>query len=168
MSDDRILIGEGFVGEGVNAAHINTVMGKRSGPVGTAWVTALATPRVGHVPFVAVATPGSPIVPFTLFVNKATIEDDAHGNLTWGAAQAGLAAGVGQAHIDGHMPSDCDDYVLIAAVWVNPGANDEEEVFANNRAATLSALAMARSGATEMTAALAAMVHPTNPYFRRS
>jgi 5,6,7,8-tetrahydromethanopterin hydro-lyase len=167
MSDDRIFIGEGFVGEGINAAHINTVMGKRSGPVGTAWATALATPRVGHVPFVAVASPGSPILPFTLFVNKSTIENDAHGVLTWGAAQAGLAAGVGQAHIDGHMPGDVDEYVLIAAVWVNPAANDEEAVFANNRAATLSALAMARSGVTDVADAIASMVNPSNPYFRQ-
>jgi 5,6,7,8-tetrahydromethanopterin hydro-lyase len=167
MSDDRIFIGEGFVGEGVNAAHINTVMGKRSGPVGTAWATALATPRVGHVPFVAVASPGSPILPFTLFVNKATIDNDAHGVLTWGAAQAGLAAGVGQAHIDGHMPGDVDEYVLIAAVWVNPAASDEEAVFANNRAATLSALAMARSGVTDVAGAIASMVNPSNPYFRQ-
>lgn len=167
MSDEQIFIGEGFVGEGANAAHINTVMGKRSGPVGTAWATALATPRVGHVPFVAVASPGSPIVPFTLFVNKATIENDVHGNLTWGAAQAGIAAGVGQAHLEGHMPTDCDEYVLIAAVWVNPAANHEEAVFANNRAATLSALAMARSGATDIATAIAAMVNPSNPYFRQ-
>lgn len=167
MSDDRIFIGEGFVGEGVNAAHINTVMGKRSGPVGTAWATALATPRVGHVPFVAVAAPGSPIVPFTLFVNKATIENDDHGNLTWGAAQAGVAAGVGQAHIDGHMPTASDDYVLIAAVWVNPSANDEEAVFANNRTATLAALAMAQSGVSDLAGAIASMVNPSNPYFRQ-
>ena len=105
MSDQRIFIGEGFVGEGVNAAHINTVMGARNGPVGTAWATALATPRAGHVPFVAVAKPGVPILPFTLFVNKAAIENDTHGSLTWGAAQAGVAAGVGQAHIDGHIPT---------------------------------------------------------------
>lgn len=167
MSPHEILIGEGFVGEGANAAHINTVMGERSGPVGTAWATALATPRVGHVPFVAVASPGSPILPFTLFVNKATIETDAHGELTWGAAQAGIAAGVGQAHLDGYLPGDPGSYVLIAAVWVNPSANDEEAVFSNNRAAMLSALAMARSGAPDMTAAIAAMLNPSNPYFRQ-
>ena len=82
MSDQRIFIGEGFIGEGVNAAHVNTVMGARNGPVGTAWATALATPRAGHVPFVAVAKPGVPILPFTLFVNKAAIENDIHGSLT--------------------------------------------------------------------------------------
>ena len=36
-----MLIGESFVGDGVNAAHINVVLGRRDGPVGTAWATAL-------------------------------------------------------------------------------------------------------------------------------
>ena len=36
-------IGEGFVGEGANAAHINVVLGLRDGPVGTAWATATRT-----------------------------------------------------------------------------------------------------------------------------
>ena len=42
--DTDMQIGEGFAGDGVNAAHINTVLGPKDGPVGTAWATALATP----------------------------------------------------------------------------------------------------------------------------
>ena len=49
-----MLIGESFIGEGAEAAHINVVLGTRAGPVGTAWATALATPSAGHTPFVAV------------------------------------------------------------------------------------------------------------------
>ena len=73
---------------------MNTVLGEREGPVGQAWATALATPSAGHAPFVVVLQPGLPVVPFTLFVNKARIEGDDHGRLTWGAAQAGVASGV--------------------------------------------------------------------------
>ena len=51
-------IGESFIGEGANAAHVNTVLGDRDGPVGAAWATALATPRPGHTAFVAVLVPG--------------------------------------------------------------------------------------------------------------
>lgn len=167
MSGDDVRIGEGFVGVGVNAAHVNTVLGPRRGPVGTAWTTALATPRQGHVPFVAVARPGTPIVPPTLLVNKAAIEGDRHGNLTWGAAQAGVAAGVGLAHDHGVFAGDLNDLVLIAAVWVNPAADDEEAVFANNRDATVAALVMGRDGVTDLSGALSAMADPTNPYFRQ-
>ena len=40
-------IGESFVGDGPNAAHVNTVLGGRDGPVGAAWATGLATPSAG-------------------------------------------------------------------------------------------------------------------------
>src|SRR5438445_10345721 len=87
-------IGESFVGDGPDAAHINTVLGRYGGPVEVAWTTALATPRPGHAAFVAVLRPNLPVRPLTLFVNKATIAGERHGELTWGAAQAGVAAGV--------------------------------------------------------------------------
>src|SRR5205085_4176327 len=94
-------LGESFAGDGVNAAHVNTVVGPREGAVGTAWATALATPSDGHAPFVAVLQPNLPVKPFTLFVNKARIASDAHAQLTWGAAQAGVAAGVADALAEG-------------------------------------------------------------------
>jgi 5,6,7,8-tetrahydromethanopterin hydro-lyase len=43
-----MLIGESFVGDGAEAAHVNTVLGRRDGPVGVARATALATPRPGN------------------------------------------------------------------------------------------------------------------------
>jgi 5,6,7,8-tetrahydromethanopterin hydro-lyase len=159
-------IGEGFVGNGANAAHINVVLGLRDGPVGTAWATALATPREGHVPFVAVAQPNMPVVPFTLFVNKSAIANDRHGELTWGAAQAGVATGVGLAHQASLFESNLDLLVLIVAVWVNPSADDEEAVFANNRDATFAALQQARDAGPDVAQALTAMANPSNPYFR--
>lgn len=159
-------VGEGFAGDGANAAHVNVVVGLSSGPVGVAWTTALATPRQGHVPFVAVARPGVPVQPFTLFVNKATIENDEHGRLTWGAAQAGIAAGVGDASRARILPRNTRGILLIAAVWVNPAAGNENEVFENNRAATIDALKMASKGGIDRATALEAMADPANPYFR--
>jgi 5,6,7,8-tetrahydromethanopterin hydro-lyase len=158
-------IGEGFAGDGPNAAHINTVLGAPDGPVGAAWATALATPRVGHAPFVVVVKPNVPVKPFTLFVNKSAIDSDKnarHGTLTWGAAQAGVAAGVAAALKGGIVDPEL---VLIAAVWVNPAADDEEVVYANNEAATLAALTAGRDGSPSAADVLAAGP-PENPYFR--
>jgi 5,6,7,8-tetrahydromethanopterin hydro-lyase len=45
-----VLIGESFLGEGAEAAHVNTVLGHRPGPVGVAWAPALAEPSAGHIP----------------------------------------------------------------------------------------------------------------------
>ena len=136
-----MLIGESFRGSGPDVAHVNTVLGPRRGPVGTAWATALATPSQGHAPFVVCLQPGTAVKPFTLFVTKSAPETAAHRTLTWGAAQAGVAAGVADAVSEGVLaPEQCEDDVVIAAVWVNPDAADADAVYENNRVATLEAL----------------------------
>jgi 5,6,7,8-tetrahydromethanopterin hydro-lyase len=154
--------GEGFAGEGPNAAHVNTVLGRRDGPVGTAWATALASPSTGHVPFVVVARPNLPVVPFTLFVNKAPIASDRHGTLTWGAAQAGVASGV----LDVKLHDTAGELCIIAAVWVDPAADDEEAVYEHNRTATVAAITMGAAGGP-WHGHLDEVVVPENPYFRR-
>src|SRR3954447_14381949 len=162
-------IGEGFAGAGVNAAHVNTVLGGKDGPVGAAWATALATPRIGHAPFVVVVRPNVPVKPFTLFVNKSAIDSEKnakHGTLTWGAAQAGVAAGVLAAAEQRVLRADeLESLLLIAAVWVNPAADDEEAVYANNEAATLAALTAGHDGLPRPADVLASGP-PENPYFR--
>ncbi len=159
-------LGESFIGEGAEAAHINTILGRREGPVGTAWATALATPSQGHTPFVAVVKPGLPAMPMTLFVNKAPIASAEHGTLTWGAAQAGVAAGVADAVAGGHIEAaDCSELLLIAAVWVNPAASDADLVYANNRAAMLTAIRASLDGLPRVSDVLAARHLPANPYY---
>ena len=143
------------------------MLGPRSGPAGTAWATALATPSAGHAPFVAVVRPGLPAKPLTLFVNKAAIAGDSHARLTWGAAQAGVAAGVADAVADGVIPRDeVDELALIAAVWVDPAASDAETVYLNNRAATRAALESGRRALPRLDEILEARLAPENPFFR--
>jgi 5,6,7,8-tetrahydromethanopterin hydro-lyase len=162
----NVEVGEAFVGVGADAAHVNTVLGLREGPVGTAWATALATPSAGHAPYVVVLQPGLPVKPLTLFVNKAAIAGDEHARLTWGAAQAGVAGGVADAVAEGIVRGDrADELVLIAAVWVNPAARDERAVYRNNRAATRDALAAGRARAPALADVLAARSAPFNPFF---
>jgi 5,6,7,8-tetrahydromethanopterin hydro-lyase len=156
-------LGESFVGEGANAAHVNTVLGPRDGAVGTAWATALATPTDGHAPFVVVLHPGLPVKPFTLLVNKARIASDTHARMTWGPAQAGVAAGVAEA-VAQEIVFDIED-VLIAAVWVDPAADDAEAVFANNQQATLAALAMGQQGLPTQTDIEERRTEVWNPFF---
>ena len=156
-------IGEAFVGSGGEVAHLNVVLGPEDGPVGTAWATALATPTAGHQPFLVVIEPGIPVRPYTLFVSKATLAGETHSKLTWGPAQAGVAAGVADAvavqHIDGTG-------VLIAAVWVDPAAQDADLVFENNRQATREAIGNAVSGYPPATAAVERRERAWNPFFR--
>lgn len=160
-------VGEAFVGTGAEVAHVNTVLGRRGGPVETAWATALATPRSGHVPFVVVLRPNVPVQPPTLFVNKATLGgDERHERLTWGAAQVGVAAAVTAAVRAGVVPAaEVGRLLLIVAVWVAPSASDEDLVFANNREATETALSAGASGAP-LVGDVLTVGEPENPYFR--
>jgi len=161
-----MLIGESYIGEGAEAAHVNIVLGERSGPVGAAWATALATPSAGHAPFVAVVVPGIPVKPLTLFVNKAAIAGDEHGTLTWGAAQAGVAGGVADAVSEGILSeADADQSLIIAAVWVNPAARDADQVYTNNRTATREALRAGVAGTPQLAEVLAARHRPFNPFY---
>jgi 5,6,7,8-tetrahydromethanopterin hydro-lyase len=164
----QTLIGEAFVGSGPNAAHLNIVLGRKGGPVETAWATALATPRAGHVPFLVTLRPGLPVTPMTLFVNKAEVRGERHETLTWGAAQAGVAGGIARAVAEGLIPRmEVDDLLIIAAVWVNWTADDEEAVFANNLAATHEAVRAAVQRLPAVDDVLAEAAHPWNAYFHR-
>jgi 5,6,7,8-tetrahydromethanopterin hydro-lyase len=137
-------------------------MGDREGPVGTAWTTALASPSVGHSPFVVVARPNLPVVPFTLLVPAVDVVDQRHAELTLGAAQAGVAAAV----LDLQMDDPEGVYCLIASVWVSPQAGDEEAVFAHTREATIAALKLGAAGGP-WHRHLDEIEVPENPYFRR-
>jgi 5,6,7,8-tetrahydromethanopterin hydro-lyase len=144
-----IQIGEGFEGGGDSVAHVNTILGDRSGPVGAAWATALATPSQGHAPFLVVARPGLPVKPFTLFVNKSPLVSEDHANLTWGAAQAGIASGVVEAVRSGLISVDvAESAVIVAAVWVSPkaGPAHQDAIFINNEAAMLAAIRSGTAG----------------------
>jgi len=164
---DPTLVGEGFVGSGPNAAHLNVVLGRKGGPIETAWATALATPRQGHAAFVVILQPNLPVKPLTLFVNKADIRGETHANLTWGPAQAGVARGVAGAVADGLVPrEEVDDLLLLAAVWVDWSADDADEVYENNTLATRAALEAAVERKPSLDKILAVRDTPFNAFFR--
>jgi len=160
-------IGESFVGSGPNAAQLNTILGDREGPVGVAWATALATPSTGHVPFITVLQPGLPVKPSTLFVPRSRVEGSGHSRLTWGPAQAGVAAGVADSVAAGVVSEeDADRLLLIAAVWVDPNADDADAVFANNREATRSSIIVGRAGLPAPRDAVEKRAEAWNPNYR--
>ncbi|MFI4934366.1 MAG: formaldehyde-activating enzyme [Caulobacterales bacterium] len=161
-----IFIGEAFEGGGANAAHINLILGPKTA-LGGAYATAAASPGAGHIPFQAVIQPNLPAKPATLFIAKAVLRDAAHETMTWGPGQAGVAAGVTEALLSGALPPEAgDDWVVIALVWVDWTADDAEAVYANNRAAALSAAQRAmQSGWPSREALAAGLKAVSNPFF---
>lgn len=134
-------MGEAWSGEAPNGSHINLVVARRGSSTAAAVVGALASPRPGHVPFLACVEPGVVVRPTTVVVNKSTIEGDELGRMTWGAAQLGIAQGVLDAVADGVLEAEtADEIVLLVAVWVDPEAHDEVAVKRANRTATRAAV----------------------------
>lgn len=159
-------IGESFVGQGPNAAHINVMVGPRAGPVGTAWAGALSSPTKGHLPFMVVLQPGVPVKPMTAFINKADLRGDVHESMTWGPAQAGVAKGVQECLLDGTMPPEAEnDWCVIAAVWVNWSADDADQVFANNHAAARGAVQAAMRQLPSLAELRTAVSEVRNPFY---
>jgi 5,6,7,8-tetrahydromethanopterin hydro-lyase len=139
-------IGEAFEGSGANAAHITLLLGPNAF-LGNAFAVAAASPGPGHTPFQVVLKPNLAVRPPTLFVGKASLRNTRHERMTWGPAQAGVAAGISRAVIGGVLPHAADEeWLAIALVWVDPEAHDADLVYLNNAAAALLASERAMQG----------------------
>lgn len=162
-----VYIGEGFEGPGVNAAHINIVMGPRSGPAGNAFATALASPSPGHIPFMVVAQPNIPVKPVTLYVNKATVGvNDMHDNATWGASQAGIAKAITESLLDGTLPAEAEDnWAVVTANWVNPNCDNLDAVYTNNYNACRTAIRAALNGLPSRADLAKVVDKVSNPFY---
>lgn len=143
--------------------RVTTVLGERDGPVGAAWTTSIATPSMGHSPFVVVAKPHLPVVPLTLLVPAVGVVGQRHADLTMGAGQAGVAAAV----LDLQMDDVEGEHCLIVSAWIGPDAEDEESVFSNTRDSTVAALKLGAGGGP-WHGNLVAVETPENSYFRRA
>ena len=135
-------IGEAWAGEPPDGCHVNVVLARRGSATAAAAVAALASPRPGHTPFLVCLGPGTLVRPPTIFVNKTTIDSDAIGRLTWGAAQLGVGQGVLDAVAEDLLDArEAPEISLLAAVWIDPGATDEGALRRACRAATRDAIA---------------------------
>src|SRR5205085_8773899 len=75
MAGDLTLnVGEALSGEGNEIAHIDLMIGTKTGPVGTAFAVALANQSAGHSNLLAVLTPNLIAKPATVLITQVTIK----------------------------------------------------------------------------------------------
>ena len=157
-----MLVGEAFVGDIPNNAHPNVLLGRREimFPV---VAQAIAQPSKGFVPFMTVLRPNVMVKPDTLFVCKVELDTPELARMSWGPAQAGVARGVHEALREGILPPEAKaDWMIIAAVWVNPKAHDAAMMEDNNRLAMKLAIGNAIAGISReaLDAAAASVSNP--------
>jgi len=147
------MVGESLVGEGNELAHIDLLIGSKSGPVGEAFAEALINQKEGHTNLLAVVTPNLPCKPDTIISNKVTMKGATQAVQMFGPAQAAVSRAVVHAVRDGIIPEgDVDDLCLIVGVFIHWEATDDKKIFDYNYQATKESIERALKGEPSVSA----------------
>jgi formaldehyde-activating enzyme len=147
----KLTISEAHAGQDAEAAHIDLVIGSKTGPVGDAFARAKATPTLGHEPLIAILEPNLSVKPVTLIVPTVTIKNMRQANIVYGPAQSAVAKAVVDSVADGTIPREnAEDLIIIVNVFVHPAAIDRQRVFVNNYKAMRHAIQNAIEGRPSM------------------
>lgn len=141
------MVGESLVGEGNEVAHIDLLIGSKTGPVGQAFAAALLNQKEGHNNLLAVVAPNLPAKPDTLMANKVTIKGATQAVQMFGPAQAAVARAVVDSVREGVIPEDqVEDLCVIVGVFIHWDATDDKKIYDWNYQATKESIARALSG----------------------
>jgi 5,6,7,8-tetrahydromethanopterin hydro-lyase len=157
-------LGESLVGDGNEIAHIDLVIGSKTGPAGTAFCNALTNNKDGFTTLLAVVTPNLPAKPDTIMFNKVTIKGAKQAVQMFGPAQAAVARAVVDSVESGVIPQGkLDDYCVMVGVFIHWDAADDQKIYDYNYQATKEAIQRALSNkpsAAEVVAAAKTAKHP--------
>ena len=160
-------IGEALVGDGNEIAHIDLLIGEKTGPVGVAFANALANQSAGHSSLLAVITPNLICKPATVMITKVTIKGAKQAVQMFGPAQAAVARAVADSVAEGVIPaSKAEDYVIVCGVFIHWQAADDNKIYQYNYDATKLAIARAMKGeptVDEMIKRKDSAKHPFSP-----
>ena len=157
-------LGESVVGDGNEVAHIDLIIGSKSGPAGTAFCTALSNNKDGFTTLLAVVAPNLPAKPDTLLFNKVTIKGAAQAVQMFGPAQAAVARAVVDSVESGVIPRDkAEDYCILVGVFIHWDAKDDQKIYDFNYQATRESIQRAlthKPSVNEVIAAAKSAKHP--------
>jgi len=133
IRDFNLRVGEALAGQGAEVAHIDLLIGKKTGPVAEAFAKAKATPTPGHEALLAILEPNLSVKPVTLIVPTVTIRGMRQASMVYGPAQTAVAKAVVDSVADGTIPKEAaDELIIVANVFVHPTAVDRQRVYINN------------------------------------
>lgn len=163
-TDITMNIGEALVGEGNEIAHIDLLIGSKTGPVGTAFANALANQSKGHSNLLAVLTPNLICKPATVLITKFTMEHLSQAVQMFGPAQYAVAKAVADCVADGTIPAAAaEDLVIVCGVFIHKAATDNAKILKFNYEATKLAIQRAMKNSptiAEITAQKDTVKHP--------
>jgi 5,6,7,8-tetrahydromethanopterin hydro-lyase len=137
-------LGESLVGDGNEIAHIDLIIGSKSGHAGAAFANALANNKDGFTTLLAVVAPNLPCKPDTLLFNKVTIKGAKQAVQMFGPAQAAVARAVVDSVESGVIDqAKANDLCILVGVFIHWEAADDNKIFDFNYRATKEAIARA-------------------------
>jgi 5,6,7,8-tetrahydromethanopterin hydro-lyase len=140
-SEIVMYVGEALAGEGNEIAHIDLLIGSKTGPVGVAFANALANQSNGHSNLLAVLTPNLLVKPATVMITKVTIKGAKQAVQMFGPAQYAVAKAVADSVADGTIPAaDAEDLVIVCGVFIHWDAADNKKIVDYNYQATKMAI----------------------------
>jgi 5,6,7,8-tetrahydromethanopterin hydro-lyase len=158
-------IGESLVGEGNEVAHIDLIIGSKSGPAGQAFANALSNQKDGFSTLLAVVSPNLPAKPDTLLFNKVTIKGAKQAVQMFGPAQAAVARAVVDSVTAGVIPKGkADDYCILVGVFIHWEAADDKKIYKFNYQATKESIARALGGKPSVDEVLSGAKTATHPF----
>jgi 5,6,7,8-tetrahydromethanopterin hydro-lyase len=136
-NDHTMYIGEALVGEGNEIAHIDLLIGSKTGPVGQAFANALVNQSAGHSNLLAVLTPNLAVKPATVLITKVTIKGAKQAVQMFGPAQYAVAKAVADCVAEGTIPAaEADNLVIVCGVFIHWDAEDNAKIIKYNHEAT--------------------------------
>jgi 5,6,7,8-tetrahydromethanopterin hydro-lyase len=158
-------LGESLVGDGNEVAHIDLIIGSKSGHAGQAFMNALTNQKDGFTTLLAVVAPNLPAKPDTILFNKVTIKGAKQAVQMFGPAQAAVARAVVDSVESGVIPKDkVDDLVIIAGVFIHWDATDDKKIFNYNYQAAKESIARALKNEPKIDTVITSAKTATHPY----
>jgi 5,6,7,8-tetrahydromethanopterin hydro-lyase len=161
-------IGEALAGDGNEIAHIDLLIGDKTGPVGIAFASALSDQKQGHSNLLAVLTPNLICKPATVLITKVTIKGAGQAVQMFGPAQKAVAKAVADSVAGGVIPKDqVENLVIVAGVFIHWEAKDNAKIEKYNYEATKLAIQRAMKGEPKIDEILAKKDTVKHPIFEK-
>lgn len=162
-------VGESLVGDGNEVAHIDLLIGDKTGPVGTAFANALADQKMGHSNLLAVLTPNMAVKPSTVMITKVTIKGAGQAIQMFGPAQKAVADAVADCVKSGVIPKDqCESLCIVCGVFIHWQAEDDQKIYQYNYTATTEAIERAMKNEPSADDMLAARDTAEHPFYKKA
>lgn len=162
------VIGEALVGEGNEVAHIDLMIGDKSGPCGVAFANALATQSHGHSNLLAVLEPNLAVKPATVMITKVTIKGAKQAVQMFGPAQRAVADAVADCVKSGAIPQDqAEKLCIVCGVFIHWDAADDKKIYQYNYEATKLSIERAMKNEPSASEMLAKKDSSEHPFFKK-